>query len=247
MKKLSFTIALVFQLVVGAANTEETFASGNKLYTEQNYSEALVQYHSLADSGYVSSALFFNMGNAYYRLNQLGNAILYYEKAKAIDPDNKDILANLAIADAGKIDKFETVPTPALTRIWNSVIGLFSASTWLTIALVFIFGGASFLTLFLVNKNKSTVKFSAYVALGALGLFFLFIGKMKQDQMQNNIYGVLVTSNAYVKSEPNGGQDLFIVHEGSKAKIEETFQDWIKVRFSDGKSGWLSSSEFTAI
>ena len=80
-----------------------------------------------------------------------------------------------------------------------------------------------------------------------MGLLFLFLGNLKVNQEENNQLGILTVANVYVKSEPENGEDLFIVHEGSKAKIEETFNGWIKARFPDGKTGWLQAESFEAI
>ena len=70
---------------------------------------------------------------------------------------------------------------------------------------------------------------------------------LRLNQEENNTFAVLTIANAYVKSEPNTGEDLFIVHEGTKAQIEETFNEWAKARFPDGKTGWLLSESLETI
>jgi hypothetical protein len=172
---------------------------------------------------------------------------VYYEKAKILAPEDRDILANLKLAESQRIDDFEIVPIPAFTRIYNSILALLSTGTWLSLGLVFLLMSATALTFFLLSKNKSTLRFGLYLTFGVVGLLFLFLGNLKLNQNQNNQYGILVVSNAYVKSEPENGEDLFIVHEGTKAKIEETFNTWVKARFPDGKTGWLLAESFDSI
>lgn len=246
MKRLLAFLFLVSALI-GFANEQERFAEANNAYYEQQFDSALEIYSQLIEEGWQSSAIYFNTANCYYRLNSIGKAILFYEKAKALAPTDKDILANLKLAETQKIDEFEVVPTPALTRIFRSILSVFSNSTWLTIGLILIFLSATALTLFLLSKNKSTLRFGLYLTLGAVGLLFLFLGNVKLNQEENNTFAVLTIANAYVKSEPNTGEDLFIVHEGTKAQIEETFNDWAKARFPDGKTGWLLSESLETI
>lgn len=246
MKRLLAFLFFVPALI-GFANEQERFAEANKAYSEQQFDSALEIYTQLMEEGWQSSAIYFNTANCYYRLNSIGKAILYYEKAKVLAPEDKDILANLKLAETRKIDAFEVVPTPAFTRIFQSLLSSFSNSTWLTIGLSLIFLSATVLTLFLLSKNKSTLRFGLYITFGAVGLVFLFLGNVKLNQEENNTFAVLTIANAYVKSEPNTGEDLFIVHEGTKAQIEEIFDEWVKARFPDGKTGWLLSESLETI
>lgn len=246
MKRL-LIIFLFIATQFAFANEQDRFEQANNAYAEQQYDSALEIYSQLIEDGWQSAAINFNTANCYYRLNSIGKAILYYEKAKALSPDDRDILANLKLAEAQKIDKFEVVPTPAFTRIFRSILSLFSNAMWLTIGLILVFLSATALTLFLVSQNKSTFRFGFYLTFGVLGLLFLFLGNLKVNHEENNQLGILTVANVYVKSEPENGEDLFIVHEGSKAKIEETFNGWIKARFPDGKTGWLQAESFEAI
>ena len=246
MKRLFITF-LILASQIAFADEKELFKQANNAYAEQQFDSALEIYTQLIEEGWQSAAIYFNTGNCYFRLNSIGKAILYYEKAKKLAPDDPDIQANLKLAESQKIDDFEVVPTPAFTRIFNSILSVFSNSNWLIIGIILIFLSATALTLFLLSKNKSTLRFGLYLSFGVLGILFLFLGNLKVNQDENSRFAVLTVSNAYVKSEPNTGEDLFIVHEGTKAKIEETFNAWVKVRFPDGKTGWVLAESFESI
>ncbi len=246
MKKLILLFVLVAQIGV-AQGLDETFKTGNTFYAEQNFVEALAQYNLLADSGWQSAPLFYNMGNSYYRLGKTGYAILYYEKALLQQPNDPDIRKNIKVAQLNKIDEFEVVPTPVLKKVGLAFVNFFNADVWAILGLIFVFAAATLIVVFLKSTQKSTWQFSLYVVFGLLGLFSLFMAYQKINFNKNQNYGVLVTDNAYVKSAPKNGEDLFIIHEGTKAQIEETYNDWVKVRFPDGNSGWLESEGFERI
>ena len=232
---------------LGYSNQEEIFAEANQAYSEQAFEEALKGYTELISEGWTSAALFYNTGNTYFRLNQIGKAILYYEKALKLTPNDPDILANLRLAESQRIDEFDVMPTPVLKRIYRTLLEVFSPTAWFGIALLLILLGSLALTLFLLSKSKSTLRFAIYLASGGLGLLFLTAGYFSLNEIKTNTYGVLTVPNTYVQSEPNGGEDLFIIHEGTKAKIEEEFSGWVKARFPDGKTGWLEQESLERI
>ena len=238
MKRL-FIILLFTVSLFAFADEQTRFKEANTLYAEQQFDSALEIYSQLIEEGWQSAAIYFNTANCYYRLNSIGKAILYYEKAKVLSPDDSDILANLKLAEAQKIDEFEIVPTPALARIFKTILSIFSNSSWLIFGLILVFLSATSLTFFLLSKNKSTLRFGLYLTFGTIGILFLFLGNVKLSQEENNQTVILTVANTYVKSEPTNGEDLFIIHEGTKAQIEEKFHEWVKARFPDGKTGWL--------
>ena len=246
MKKLLILFVLWTNLSFGNSLVE-IFETANTFYAEQNYVEALTQYHLLADSGWQSAPLFYNMGNSYYRLGKTGYAILYFEKALVQTPNAPDIKQNLTIAERNKIDEFEVVPTPVLRRLALAVINFLATGTWAILGLVLVFAASIIIILFLKSPKKSTFQFSLYIVFGLLGLFSLFMAFQKNTISQKQHYGVLVTDNAYVKSAPESGEDLFIIHEGTKAQIEEIFNHWVKARFPDGNTGWLENEGFEEI
>lgn len=238
---------LLINSFLGHASNEELFIAANKAYSDQLYVEALESYHAIADEGWQSSALFYNMGNAYYRIGKPGFAILYFEKALLLDPEDKDTQHNLEMANAQIIDVFEIVPEPFISRVWKGLLYLFPAASWAMLGLVLVFIGAFLLVLFLKQKKRTTLLFSLYMICGIAGLILLFLGYERNQLDQNQVYGVLISNNAYVKSEPVSGEDLFIIHEGSKGKIEEVYEEWTKIRTPDGKSGWVLSESMEEI
>lgn len=93
--------------LAGPSGLESSWQSANQFYSDGNYEDAVNQYESILNSGYESSELYFNLGNAYFKLNQIPSAILYYEKARKLAPEDEQINFNLSLANSRIVDKME--------------------------------------------------------------------------------------------------------------------------------------------
>ena len=97
MKKILFLLLILANNVI-AQDEQKIFESANEMYKQQNYEKAIEIYKNIESLELVSSELYFNLGNAHYKLNEVGPAIFYYEKALQLDPDNEDVKNNLVFA-----------------------------------------------------------------------------------------------------------------------------------------------------
>ena len=97
MKKLLFLLLITTNLTIGQ-NIQELFNSANDLYRQEKIEQAIKIYQKIESKGMVSSELFYNLGNSYYKLNKVGPSIFYYEKALELNPLNQDVKNNLVFA-----------------------------------------------------------------------------------------------------------------------------------------------------
>ncbi len=103
-------------------NAVQAFDEGNELYRTGDYRGAVAAYERAVAGGYTSEGLFYNMGNAYYRLDKLGQSVRYYEKARLLAPENRELLHNLEIVEAQIVDKFSQLPSPAWVVWWETMV-----------------------------------------------------------------------------------------------------------------------------
>jgi len=133
MKKNIILLLFLFinLLVFGISNdeAEAIFNKGNQAYQDGKYDEALSNYRIL-EADFVSFELLYNIGNTYYKLENIPEAILFYERAKKIDPSNEDLKTNLQIANLKVIDKIDKLPTLAITDFGNSFVSKEKLSIW---------------------------------------------------------------------------------------------------------------------
>ncbi len=243
---------LLFSLVSSSSAFQfnDLIEKANKNYQQENYQEALNDYLKIQQNGYESAELYYNIGNCFYRLGKIGYAILYYEKALLLNPDDDDIIYNLSIAKAHTVDKINEVPQMFLVEWWDSILSWFTLTGWaifttvIYILLIISFG------IYFLSSTISNRRLGFY-----LGVFFL-VGSIfsgitlasKYNKENNSRFAVLISNTVTVKQSPNErAADAFLIHEGLKFSIEDELDNWVKIKLPDGKVGWLMKGEFEII
>jgi len=240
----SALLAVTLLLVASAARAdrpEEAWRRANDAYLRGNYTAAVTAYEQLDREGLVSSDLFFNLGNAYYRSGALGRAIWAFERAVALDPDDDDARYNLtqarSAADRRGRDKIEGAAREAL---WIRAVTALSPSTetWLFVSLYLTF----FVTLFVRRRASADARVAlgagaAILAVTALMAGSLLAGRAYLDRVP---FGVVLPDAIAVKE----GADVnyrtsFDLHAGLRVRLLERDQDWLRIRLANGLEGWV--------
>ncbi len=248
----SFLIMMLFASNYGFSQDDPQglLASANNAYTEGLYDSALNVYHLIEEQNLESGGLYYNMGNAYFKNNDLASAILYYEKAKKLAPNDEDIEYNLGIANSMIVDKIEKVPVLFYKNWWNYFYNLLNANTWTIISIGIWIILLFFVGVFALTKSRSTKKLSFY-----FGLLFLFLSigtfglaSQKYYYTKEHKEAIIFTPTITVKSSPTlNAVDLFVVHEGTKVTILDQIKSWIKIKIPDGSTGWLPEESLRTI
>ena len=252
MKQL-FILSAVLVLIFGnlfAEKPDSLFFKANLAYDNGYFQEAADNYLLIKDSGYESADLYFNMGNAYYKLNNFPSAILYYEKAKKLDPNNEDITFNLGVANAKIVDKIEPVPELFFKTWWRSFYNMFSANTWAIISVVSFMVFFILLAFYLLSRITPIRKLAFYSGLFVLfiTLFTFSLSYQKYHTFHHENYAIVFTPTITVKSSPNPNSvDLFVIHEGAKVQIKDNVGSWVEIRIANGSVGWLPSESLQKI
>jgi tetratricopeptide (TPR) repeat protein len=250
MKKILFIIVLMVTVLGLKAQTlqNQKFEKANYYYNEARYDTAVIIYESILNDGYVSAPLLYNIGNAYFKMREYPMAILNYEKALKIEPDNDDIKQNLAIANALITDKIEPVPEFFLTKLWKNLGDKLSANEWATLSLVLIGLVLVVLFLYLTARTKGVKKsmFFIGILLIVICLCSIIHASQKHRCMNEHNEAIVMIPTITVKSSPTtSGTDLFVLHEGTKVSVLDKDDSWNKIKIADGSVGWLPSSCIT--
>ena len=245
MKKSFYQIIVVLILIslsIAKADVNSVMQKGNEFYKNNQYQLAIGEYNKLIKQRYEGTSVYYNLGNAHYRLGKIGFAILYYEKALKFSPSDEDIKHNLALARLGMIDKVDTLPPFFIFNIWEGVFASFSVTGWTIIAyIVFILLLLCILAYFFSRSAvQQRVSFFSGVGFLILLLLTIVLLTVKMNKEFNVKDGIIVEVSVTVKSSPdNSSKDEFIIHEGLKVRLEDKVDDWVKIRLDDGKIGWI--------
>ncbi|HTK83434.1 MAG TPA: SH3 domain-containing protein [Bacteroidota bacterium] len=244
---------LVLLFLVNQAFAQEAslqLNQANQLYRESQYEKAIALYEQIASNGYEDGALYYNLGNAYYKLKNIPAAILNFERAKRLAPHDDDILYNLRLANIRVTDKIEPVPRLFIIEWWNSFIGTFSTGIWAVVAIVALWCAALGAILFRISKSTLGQRVGFLVC--ALCIIVSIIGYIGVGQQYRKEYidqaGIIFSPTVAVKSSPDAqSTDLFVLHEGVRVDVLDTVGDWKKIRLADGKVGWMTSADLRVI
>lgn len=246
MKRLIHIIALFLSLVAVAQNNA-LFEKGNELYNDGKFQDAINTYEGILQTDYHSAELYFNLGNAYYKLNRIAPSIYYYEKALMLSPKDKDILNNIAFARNMTVDAIEVIPEIGFSKIFLNATNAFGFDMWAVLSIAFV---VLFVLLFLAYYfSYSTVRkrlsFLGSVVSLSLALIMLVFAFQKYEYDQNYNPAIVFVHESEIKSEPNLRSEIsFLLHEGTKVEVLEKYnENWVKIRLADGLTGWIPSED----
>jgi tetratricopeptide (TPR) repeat protein len=232
----------------GAETNKNLFDAANKTYKAGHYTEAIEQYTLLVSKGAQSTELYYNLGNAYYKDHQIGLAILSYEKAIKLSPDDEDTRQNLRLANSKITDRITPVQELSIVTSWRHFKNKHSSTTWAIWSIVLVWAALLCMAFYLFAASLRRAGFYTGVLFLAISCWLVYMGYMRYQVETHPDMAILTTSNTYVKSAPNTtGTDLFIIHEGIKLNILDQVGEWVKVRLLDGKVGWIPRNTFAMI
>ena len=228
------------------AQNDTLFEQANALYNQGKYAEAISKYETILSSKEHSAAVYFNLGNAHYKLNNIAPSIFYFEKAKLLSPNDKEIQNNLSFAQNMTVDAIDKVPDVGFSRLFNNLINRFSADIWSKIA---IGGVLLFVLLFLLYHfanatAQKRVAFVISILSIIVALFSLVMAFQKNGLEEKNNPAIVFAQESRIKADPNKtSEELFRLHEGTKVQILEAYNDWYKIEIADKTTGWILKEE----
>jgi tetratricopeptide (TPR) repeat protein len=227
---------------VRGQDPREIFARGNSFYEAGQYEKAIGEYEKLLQRGYRGGNLFYNLGNAYFKLDQKGRAILYYKKALKLQPRDQDIKSNIDFALSLVEDNIKPSPRSWAANQWNKLVSSFNMRE-LAIAAVVMFWLLFAVLIVFVYANRWR-RILLRVAGILLVLFFVVVaGALSRAYLDGEKEAVVLTKEVKVHYGPSADDVVaFILHEGAVVRVENVKADWYLIGLPDGKSGWLKKS-----
>jgi tetratricopeptide (TPR) repeat protein len=244
MKNVLFIFTLLLASLSLAQNA--LFEQGKDRYKDGKYQEAIENWMKIIEKGEHSANLYFNLGNAHYKLNNVGPSIFYYEKALQLDPLDRDIQTNLAFAENARIDAIEPLPKTIFSKWHTAVSGILSVRGWaiaaVTFSMLFVFFFLVYY--FSVSERKKRILFAGSMLFLVLLLATLAMAFQVHGESLNDNPAIIFAESTEVKSEPSmGSEAAFTLHEGTKVQIMERDDEWVRIQIVDGKDGWVPGTD----
>jgi len=245
MKKIFFFIFII-TCNVHAQTVDELFEMANGQYKEGKYSEAIENYLKIEAQQRISSELYYNLGNCYYKLNKVAPTIYNYEKALQLNPLNQDAANNLVFAKRLTIDNIEEIPKTFLQKFNKNYLQKLSYNDWAMVTVAFSFLASILFLLFYFSNIPSRKRLFFVTSILSFFLLILsiFITFNQYNKDKKTVEAIIFAETSEVKNAPtSNSEEVFILHEGTKVSILDVVDNWKKIKLADGKIGWVIADE----
>lgn len=250
MKKLSILL-VAFLLCTVQLVSAATKAEADQAYQDNKFTDAIAAYESILNTEGESADIYYNLGNCYYKTKDIARAVLNYERALLLNPNDADIRFNLELARSKTVDQITPASEIFIVTWMKNITNLMSEKEWGITAIISFLLLLSGLALYIFG-NRVALKKIGFVG----AVLFLIIcvssnmfAKGQKNKIVNRTGAIIMSPTVTVKSTPNdSGTDLFVLHEGTKVYIEDnSMKGWKEIRLEDGKEGWLPASAIEVI
>lgn len=253
MKSFKFILILLFVFLVNIRMWGQE-SEAAQAYRDQDYQKSIALYEALVAEGLQadkeSAQIYFNLGNAYFRDSKLGKAILNYERALLLDPNDGDIRHNLRFARNRTVDRIDTAGELFLSNWFLAVRNIYNSNEWANISILlfilFLASVGTFLFVRILWVRKSA--FYAGIVLFVLMIVTnVFAFSQKNERIQRNDAIVMVGAARVNASPDENSKSLFELHEGTKVRIRSSDANWYEIEIANGSVGWTSKQNIEII
>ena len=240
------TLLFLFPTTIQAVTKQDADAE----YSKGNYQQAIKDYEELLKAG-ESAEIYYNLGNAYYRTENITRAVLSYERALLLNPADDDIRFNLQMARSKTIDKITPESEMFFFTWYRSLVNLMTIDGWAHLAIASIILTLILALVYLFAGHLTLRKIGFYGGVLFLIIFLLsnlFAFQQKQMLMKRN--GAIVTApSVTIKKTPVANSaDQGVIHEGTRVDIiDDTMRDWKEIHLADGREGWIPATQIEKI
>lgn len=241
MRQLFYILAFLV-CFMGKAQNDALFQRATDHYNNGDYEKAIENYLNILENGQHSAALYFNLGNAYYKQNKIAPSIYYYEKALLLKPNDTEIKNNLGYAKNMTLDAIAEMPETGLSKIYGTVIGFLSFDQWayaaVTLMVLFVILYIAFF--YFKYATQKRVAFIASIISVAASILCIVFAFMQYSDFSAKRPAIVFDEEVSVMSEPNArSTEVFKLHEGTKVNVLEDLNEYNRISIPDGKKGWI--------
>jgi len=243
---LIILFTVVLHLFSFGQNPDSIFTMANEAYRNGNFSEAATLYSKVLKENPASAALYFNLGNCFYKLQKPGHAILNYERALKEEPMHRDARFNLTLVNSQIRDNIPVPRRLFLIQWWEYGSSLLPVSWWMVIHMLFFLLALVSVAFFLLKKGNRTKQTWFRTAVTALVVSLLILGLGLQRHYDTRIvkHAIVLSDATTLMSGPGEGSSVLTeFHEGTKLKVNRIEKGWYEIETPDGHKGWIPAGD----
>lgn len=241
---------LIFSVSILAVNHQQLFEKGVRFYDERDFSKALQAFLEIENDGVEDYELFYNLGNTYFRLGNIGKAILYYKRGLRLNPNDFQLRTNLEYAMSRTTDRqIIEEPNPILRTVL-SVVNSYSIDFWALLSLLFFIPIVTIVNIIIIfyRRREKTVPLFLLALAVIIFLIPMSIANYRLNRFNDNSEAVMITSSVPGYSGPDSDYThLFTVNEGLVIEVLEEGYEWSKIAIPIGTIGWVRNDTFKRI
>ena len=243
MLATSFALSAQEEAVMAMNEGTATKAQADSAYINNDFAGAVAIYENILKNEGESADIYYNLGNSYYKMDNIAKAVLNYEKALLLNPGDGDIRFNLELAQSKTVDKVVPMSEMFFVTWTKSLVNTLSEKGWSRVGITTFILTLSALALYFFGKKivLKKVGFIAAIALFLVCIMANVFASTQKTEIMSHDNAIIMVPSITVKSTPNeGGTDLFILHEGRKVMIKDnTMKEWKEIVLEDGNAGWV--------
>ena len=247
----SFVWLLLAMVCFGGTSAKAvTKNNADTEYQKGNYQQAIRDYEEILKNG-ESAEIYFNLGNAYYRTDNITKAVLNYERARLLSPGDDDINFNLQFARSKTIDKITPESEMFFITWYKSLVNFTSVDNWAKTGILCIVMALLLVLLYLFGPQLMLRKIGFF---GGLAFFVIFLlsnlfAFQQKQALDNRTGAIIISPSVNIKKTPaKNSADQFVLHEGTRVDIiDKGMTDWRCIRVGDGREGWIETKAIEEI
>ena len=247
----SFVWLLLAMICFGGTSAKAvTKNNADTEYQKGNYQQAIRDYEEILKNG-ESAEIYFNLGNAYYRTDNITKAVLNYERARLLSPGDDDINFNLHFARSKTIDKITPESEMFFVTWYKSLVNFTSVDNWAKTGILCIVMALLLVLLYLFGPQLMLRKIGFF---GGLAFFVIFLlsnlfAFQQKQALDNRTGAIIISPSVNIKKTPaKNSADQFVLHEGTRVDIiDKGMTDWRCIRVGDGREGWIETKAIEEI
>lgn len=235
---------LPFAVMVNAAATSELWQKGNTAYQQKQYDSAAAWYEQVVKQQPIAT-VYYNLGNAYYRANKIGPAVLNYERALRLDPGFKDAADNLMLTQNRIGNRVQQGQDIFFVQWWHALTNGSSANTW---AIMNILALLLLLGVFLYKRfrNPSWLRPQITGALTVIWLMILLVAIQSAGNATRRDAAIVMQPDTLLTTD-QGAKTQSLLPEGTKVTVLNKKGGRTEIKLGDGRTGWVQDGTITVI